>query len=155
MNYEANVVMAKPTDSDIVGELVYALLFEFYADQSHLFSLDKMKKTAAELLGTESGVWSFLAMSGDEVVGMINLNECSAIYAGGKFGEITELYIKPEFRSQNIGEELISQAKRFAKERRWNVLEVGAPNVPRYQRTVNFYLKNGFSEIGPRLELDV
>ena len=155
MSFESNVVMAKPTDSDVVGELVYALLFEFYPDQSHLFPLDKMKKASAALLGTESGVWSFLAMSGGEVVGMINLNECSAIYAGGKFGEITELYIKPEFRSKKIGEELITQAKRFAKERGWSVLEVGAPDVPRYQRTVNFYIKNGFSEIGPRLELNV
>lgn len=155
MNFEINVVLAKPTDSDVVGELVYALLFEFYADQSHLFPLEKMKKAAAELLGTESGVWSFLAMSGGEVVGIINLNECCAIYAGGKFGEITELYIKPEFRSKNIGEDLISQAKRFAKERDWSVLEVGAPDMPRCQRTVNFYIKNGFSEIGPRLELNV
>ena len=155
MNFECNVVMADPTDSDVVGELVYALLFEFYADQSHLFPLDKMKKAAAELVGTESGVWSFLAMSGGDVVGMINLNECSAVYAGGKFGEITELYIKPEFRSKRIGEELISQAKRFARERGWNALEVGAPDLPRSQRTVNFYLRNGFSEIGPRLELNV
>ena len=155
MNFERNVVMAKPTDSDVVGELVYALLFEFYADQSHLFPLEKMKKAAAELLGTESGVWSFLAMSGGEVVGIINLNECCAIYAGGKFGEITELYIKPRFRSKNIGEDLISQAKRFAKERGWSVLEVGAPDMPRCRGTVNFYIKNGFSEIGPRLELHV
>ena len=74
---------------------------------------------------------------------------------GSKFGEITELYIKPEFRSKRIGEELISQAKRFARERGWNALEVGAPDLPRSQRTVNFYLRNGFSEIGPRLELNV
>ncbi len=47
---------------------------------------------------------------------MINLNECSAIYAGGKFGEITEFYVKPEFRSQDIGASLISRAKDFARE---------------------------------------
>ena len=79
--------MAKPADSEVVGELVYALLIEFYADQSHLFPLEKMKQAAAELLKPESGVWSFLAKNGSEIVGMINLNECSAIYAGGKFGE--------------------------------------------------------------------
>lgn len=29
--------------------------------------------------------------------------------------------------------------------------EVGAPAVPRFQRTVNFYVRNGFVEVGPRL----
>ena len=148
-------VIASPADSEIVGKLVHSLLMEFFAEQSHLFPIEKMKKAAAELLTPGSGVWSFLAMNGDEVVGMINLNECAAIYAGGKFGEITELYVKPDFRSRKIGEKLIAQARDFARDRAWEILEVGAPDLPRRQRTVNFYLNNGFSEIGPRLEIDV
>ncbi len=155
MKSDIRIEMASPADSEMVGELVFSLLNELFAEQSHLFPIEKLKKAAAKLLVPESGVWSFLAMIGDDVVGMINLNECSAIYAGGKFGEITELYVKPEFRSQEIGEKLISWAKDFARERAWEVLEVGAPDVPRCQRTVNFYLKNGFSEVGPRLEIDV
>ena len=155
MIINTDVVMASSSESDVVGELVYSLLMEFYAEQSHLFPLKKRKKAAADLLVPGSGVWSFLAISDNEVIGMINLNECSAIYAGGKFGEITELYVKPEFRSKNIGEKLISRAREFAKERGWEILEVGAPDVPRCQRTVNFYFKNGFSEIGPRLEMNV
>ncbi len=31
------------------------------------------------------------------------------------------------------------------------MLEVGAPSVPKWQRTVDFYLRNGFEEVGPRL----
>lgn len=155
MSFESNIVLAKLADSEVVAGLVHDLLMEFFADQSHLFPLAKLKKAAAELLTSGSGVWSFMAIHENNVIGIINLNECSAIYAGGKFGEITELYIKPEFRSKKIGEKLISQAKGFAKERGWEVLEVGAPDVPRCQRTVNFYLNNGFSEIGPRLEVNV
>jgi len=155
MKSDINIVMAGPAESEIVGELVYSLLMELFSEQIHLFPIEKMKKAAAELLIPGSGVWSFLAMNGDEVVGMMNLNECAAIYAGGKFGEISELYIKPDFRSQKIGAQLITQARDFARERAWEILEVGAPDVPRCQRTVNFYLNNGFSEIGPRLEIDV
>lgn len=155
MKLEISIVRASPADSEVVGELVYSLLIEFYVEQSHLFPLEKMKNAAAELLTPGSAVWSFLAMNGDEVVGMININECAAIYAGGKFGEITELYVKPDFRSKKIGKQLIAQARDFARERGWKVLEVGAPDLPRCQRTVNFYLNNGFSEIGPRLEIDV
>ena len=155
MNSNTRIIMAGPAESKVVGELVYSLLMELFAGQGHHYSLDKMQSTAEELLVPGSGVWSLLAINGDEVVGMINVNECAAIYAGGKFGEITELYIKPEFRSKQIGEKLITAASGFAEERGWGVLEVGAPDVPRCQRTVNFYLKNGFSEVGPRLELEV
>ena len=119
MSFESNIVLAKPGDSEVVAGLVRDLLMEFFADQSHLFPLVKLKKAAAELLTPGSGVWSFMAIHENNVIGIINLNECSAIYAGGKFGEITELYIKPEFRSKKIGEKLISQAKGFAKERGW------------------------------------
>ncbi len=155
MKTDIRIEMANLADSDLVGSLVHNLLDELFAEHSHLFPIGKLKKAAAELLLPGSGVWSFLAMADNEVVGMINLNECSAIYAGGKFGEITELYVKPDFRSQDIGEKLVFRAKDFARERAWKVLEVGAPDVPRCQRTVNFYLKNGFSEVGPRLEIDV
>jgi hypothetical protein len=104
MNLEIKVVAANPADAEVVGELVYSLLLELFAEHSHLFPLEKMQKAAAELLPPDSGVWSFLAMNGNDVVGMINLNECSAIYAGGKFGEITELYVKPEFRSSSLSD---------------------------------------------------
>ena len=150
-----NIIEASPADSGLVGQLVYDLLIELFPDEGHLFPLEKMKQAAGELLPSGSGVWSLLARIENETVGMINLNECSAIYAGGKFGEITEMYVKPNFRSKDIGEKLISAAKAFAAKREWNVLEVGAPDVPRCQNTVNFYLRNGFSEIGPRLESNV
>ncbi len=155
MSSNLKITKATPAEADIVGRLVYSLLMEFFAEQSHLFPLEKMQKAAAELLLPGTGVWSFLARINDEVVGMINLNECAAIYAGGKFGEITELYVKPEYRSEKIGEKLIAQAREFACDKGWEILEVGAPDVPRCQRTVNFYLNNGFNEIGPRLELEV
>ena len=155
MTFKLKIVEAKPTDSDVVGQLVCDLLMELFPDQGHLFPLEITKNTARDLLKPESLVWSFLALYRDDVVGMINLNECSAIYAGGKFGEITEMYVKPKFRSKGFGKRLIDRSKELAKERSWHVIEVGAPDVPRCQKTVNFYLNTGFSEIGPRLEIYV
>ncbi|MCF8068728.1 MAG: GNAT family N-acetyltransferase [Desulfobacterales bacterium] len=155
MNLEVEIIEAKPEDADLVGGLVYDLLVELFAGQSHLFPPEKMKKAAVSLLQPETGVWSFLAVCDGEVAGVINLNECAAIYAGGKFGEITEMYVKPEYRSKAIGKKLIGRARSFAKEKSWEVIEVGAPDVPRCQKTVDFYLKTGFEEIGPRLEMSV
>ena len=58
---DIKIVIASPADSEIVGELVHSLLMEFFAEQSHLFPIEKMKQAAAELLTPGSGVWSFLA----------------------------------------------------------------------------------------------
>ena len=155
MESDLKIVEAKLEDSDLVAQLVYDLLMELFVEQSHLFPIEKMKKAASDLLKPGLGVWSFLAVDGSEVVGMINLNECSAIYAGGKFGEITEMYVRPAYRSKGIGKKLIEKAMAFAKNRSWSVIEVGAPDVPRCQKTVAFYLKEGFHEVGPRLEVYV
>ena len=35
------------------------------------------------------------------------------------------------------------------------MIEVGAPDLPRWQRTVDFYKRYGFTEIGPRLAFDL
>lgn len=77
------------------------------------------------------------------------LNECAAIYVGGRFGEISELYVVPDARSENVGALLTDAAAAFGRERNWPFIEVGAPSVPAWQRTVDFYLKHGFEEIGP------
>ncbi|MCG8354004.1 MAG: GNAT family N-acetyltransferase, partial [Kiloniellales bacterium] len=69
------------------------------------------------------------------------------------FGEITELYIDPRYRSSGLGATMIEAAERVARERGWPRLEVGAPDVPRWQRTVDFYTRYGFVQVGPRLKL--
>lgn len=79
------------------------------------------------------------------------LNECAAIYAGGVFGEISELYVAPELRSRGIAGALIQEAIDLARTRKWNRLEVGAPNQPEWKRTFDFYVREGFNEVGPRL----
>lgn len=89
----------------------------------------------------------------DKAIAMVSLNECRALYARGDFGEIAELYIDPNFRSAGLGTQLIERVADFGRERGWPFLEVGAPDVPRWQRSVDFYKRCGFSEIGPRLEL--
>ena len=151
-----HIVQARIDQTDLVAQLVYDLLFELFPEHVDTFPLAKLQKAAFQLMRPDGGVWSFIAVDeSGEAVGVININRCSAIYAGGDFGEITEMYVKPAYRSKNVGEQLIEKAKSFAKDMGWAVLEVGAPDVPRCQRTVDFYERNGFSVVGPRLELSV
>jgi len=88
----------------------------------------------------------------EEVVGILTMGKSCAVYAGGKFGVIHEFYINPEIRSQGIGKLLLEKAKQKSLDLNWNRLEVGAPPYPVWERTTDFYLREGFQEIGPRLK---
>ena len=48
---------------------------------------------------------------------------------------------------------LIEEAARIARSQGWRRLEVGAPDQPSWRRTLNFYVREGFVEVGPCLKL--
>lgn len=145
--------MAAAAEADIVGGMVYDLESELFPELRDTLDRAGLIRTARKLLQAGSGVWAFIAgIKSGEPVGLLTLNECAAIYAGGLFGEVSELYVKPAHRSAGVGSQLMAQAVTFARARGWPVLEVGAPDVPRWRKTVDFYVREGFKEIGPRLE---
>jgi GNAT superfamily N-acetyltransferase len=90
--------------------------------------------------------------SSQNAVGIITVGESGSVYAGGEFGVIHEFYIAPEMRSNGLGNQLIEKVKKTAIDMGWKRLEVGAPPYPEWKRTKNFYFKEGFVEIGPRLK---
>lgn len=139
---------AQSEDSAIVAGLVHALLDELSGGAPP--DLPVVRQNAETVLA-ETAVAVFLAFVDDMPVGIMTLNTCMAIYAGGEFGEISELYIRPDLRSQGIAQLLLDQAWRKAVERGWKRIEVGAPSQPQWRRTYEFYLRNGFAEVGPRL----
>ncbi|NTU53392.1 MAG: GNAT family N-acetyltransferase [Chlorobiaceae bacterium] len=93
----------------------------------------------------------FAAFDGsDKAVGFIALYESCALYAGGVFGTIPELYVHPEFRSLGIGQRLVKAAVRFGKSLCWKRLEVTTPPLPEFDRTLAFYEQEGFEVTGGR-----
>ncbi len=141
---------ATKKDADIVAKLLHALLNELAKGNGPSFS--ELRATATHLLD-EQLVLGVIARIEDDPGGILMLNECAAVYAGGRFGEITELYVKPEHRSRGIAATLLAEAKEIARQRNWRRLEVGAPDQPAWNRTLGFYLREGFEEVGPRLRL--
>ena len=123
------VHQAGPNEAERVGQLAYALLVELYPDSE--FERGFFTDGARTLLGNSEGVWAFLAITSDGLdVGLLTLNECAAIYAGGYFGEISELYVVPDYRSKSVGSLLIETAVSFGRKRGWPNIEVGAPSRP-------------------------
>lgn len=149
-----SVRQAEKADVKAVAQLVHALLCELSSAREDWPSRVAIETVTERLLQKSCGVWAFLAFDKpDAAVGVLTLSECCAIYAGGKFGKISELYVTPESRSDRVGARLLEAATVFGKSKQWGRLEVGAPDVPRWNRTVSFYLDNGFVEVGPRLKL--
>lgn len=109
-----------------------------------------LEPVAHELLAS-GRVCGFAAYSLERPVGVLMLNECAAVYAGGRFGEITELFVEPDWRSQGVAAALVSAAAEHGRKQGWKRLEVGAPDQPAWQRTLAFYQRCGFLEVGPRL----
>jgi len=145
---------AGPREAERVGRLAHDLLAELYPDTE--FEREFFTNAALSLLGQREGVWAFLATTNDgRDVGLVTLNECAAIYSGGRFGEISELYVVPDHRSKSVGTLLIETAISYGRKRGWPNIEVGAPSPPKWQRTVDFYVRHGFEEVGPRLDLEL
>lgn len=83
-------------------------------------------------------------------VGFVAMSARCALYAEGDFGTITELYVRPPFRSQTLGRALVEHARTFAAARGWKRLEVTTPPLPEFNRTLAFYAREGFTITGGR-----
>jgi GNAT superfamily N-acetyltransferase len=152
---EIIVAIATPDEYDMVGSKVFELLTELFPDETS-YQRDKCIVVARNLLSKNSPVWAFVAKnSNDELVGVLTLNECAAIYSYGNFGEISELYVESAERSSGVGAKLIEAATEFGRNKGWPELEVGAPPVPEWQKSVDFYIRQGFVKGGPRLSLSL
>jgi GNAT superfamily N-acetyltransferase len=146
---EIRIAMSR--DAEQVGTMISKLLRELYPQLAEQYQPGATIATARRLLD-DSAYTALLAVTGaGDIGGVVGLNECKAIYAHGAFGEIAELYVEPDFRSDGVGGQLVEAAVALGRKRNWSMIEVGAPDVPRWQRTVDFYLRRGFVEVGPRL----
>ncbi len=134
--------------------LIHRLLSEL-ADGGQIAAPEVYVAACQVLLASEDGIFSaFLAIDpAGRPVGVVALSECAAVYALGRFGEISEFYVAPEQRAAGLGRRLLEEAAAYGRERGWTRLEVGAPDLPRWARTLAFYKANGFTEVGPRLKL--
>jgi len=91
----------------------------------------------------------------DRAVGVITVTESAGFYAKGYYGVINELYVLPEYRSKGTGKLLLDEVKKLAQSKSWTRIEVTTPDRNHRDRTVKFYEKEGFIEIGPRLKFEL
>lgn len=144
---------ATPDDGELVATLIARLLGELAGDVTSAPAAADLAPVARDLLGDDRYTALLAFDAGGSAASVLTLSECAAVYAKGRFGEIAEFYVAPAGRSAGLGAAMIAAATDYARARGWTRLEVGAPNLPRWRRTVDFYLRCGFTEVGPRLSL--
>ncbi|MFZ2171133.1 MAG: GNAT family N-acetyltransferase [Methylococcaceae bacterium] len=121
--------------------------------QAFDFSLDDTALRLNNFLGREK-YFVFVARDvASSPIGFVALYESHALYAEGDFGTISEFYVRLAYRSLGYGATLAEQAKYFGRTRGWKRLEVTTPPLPQFDKTLEFYQREGFIITGwPQVE---
>ncbi|MBV2089364.1 MAG: GNAT family N-acetyltransferase [Candidatus Thiodiazotropha sp. (ex Ctena orbiculata)] len=159
MDTDITIHTATVNDVQKVAMLVDELLTEItHAIGVQAFNYD-LEVTSLKLkdLIEQKNYFVFVARNEQsESIGLLTLYESYALYAGGTFGTIPELYVRPDYRSNKVGLRLLSHAKEFADSKGWSRLEVTTPPLPQFDKTLAFYVREGFSITGGRkLKMDL
>lgn len=151
---ELTIVSATPGDAPVVARLVMELTDEICRrTEIRHFNVDLAASTALCRRLLQQGHYrALLALEqpGGEAVGCATLCESHALYAGGSFGIVQEFYVSTSCRSQQVGARLMAAVVGLARQLGWLRLELCTPPQPAFDRTIDFYARNGFEITGGR-----
>jgi GNAT superfamily N-acetyltransferase len=129
---------------------LYAELFGSDTTVSEQMATD----LSAQLAQQERNYWVHLATnSSHEPLGLYTLAESFAVFAGGAYGVLNELWVHPTARGRGIGGRLLDHCAAFARARGWGRVDVTAPADARWDPSYAFYQKHGFVPSGRKLKL--
>ncbi len=125
-------------------DILCAMLEELFTIEDD-FTTDTSKQRAGlDILingNTESII--FIAQSGSEIAGMINLQKIVSTAAGGYSVLLEDLFVKAEYRSIGIGKMLIDRALLWAKSE--GALRIQLAADIRNKVALSFYSNSGFN----------
>ncbi len=142
--------------SVLVGELLYEIMENIGIN---VFNFNRAETEArAGCLISDGKYWVFVAREATtkNVIGFVSLYESYALYSEGAYGTMPELYVTKNWRSKSVGQMLLNEVRKFAKDKGWHRIEVTTPPLPEFNRTLSFYQSNGFEITGgKKLKVDI
>ena len=139
-------------DAECIAALIVKLtkeICELTATQHFDIDLDITIQRCQKLI-TNGHYDAIIAFCDDKPVAVVTMAETYALYAGGKVGIIQEFYVIPEQRSSGIGAKLVDQVRKHGLQYNWSCIELCTPPLPEFERTLNFYERNGLIAVGGR-----
>ena len=152
MSSSVKIVHADKNDYSDLSLMVGELLNEIMSKINYKAFNYNHEETTQRIkdLISQNKYWIFIAkdtQSGKNI-GFVSLYESFALYAEGAYATMPELYVRPKYRSQDIGNSLLHKVVEFAQDRHWHRIEVTTPPLPEFDRTLKFYQQNGFEITG-------
>ncbi|SOE23547.1 PhnO protein [Spirosomataceae bacterium TFI 002] len=128
-------------------ERIYELINEL---EETVFDIEKQRAIFIENLTSKNNIY-LVATEEDKVIAFLSCHVQLLLHHCGKVGEIVEMVVDSPFRKQGIGEQLISEIIKLAKEADIETLEVTSNN--RREKAHRFYEKAGFSQTHQKFTL--
>ncbi|WP_091990495.1 GNAT family N-acetyltransferase [Pseudoalteromonas denitrificans] len=145
-------IEATEKDSEHIAQLVLKLTSEICKltkTQHFDITLSETTQRCQKLL-KEGHYAAIIGFYGNKPIAVATFAETYALYAGGKIGLIQEFYISPEHRTSGLGRILLDRVRAYGLQQNWSCIELCTPPLPEFERTLNFYKKNGLSPVGGR-----
>lgn len=92
-----------------------------------------------------------LAMLDGTPMAYIGWNDRFALYAGGPFGQITELFVAPQARRLGLASLLLDHAQHAVLRAGGTSVEISIPSPDTHPGTLAFYAAHGYALRGPRV----
>ncbi|WP_434339668.1 GNAT family N-acetyltransferase [Motilimonas cestriensis] len=149
---EISFRVATVNDAELIGSLVVDLTAEIseLTNAAH-FDIDLSGTIErCEKLINGGHYAAIIGHHNETPIAVATISETYALYAGGKIGVIQEFYVLPDFRASGVGSMLIEQVKKYGNKHEWACIELCTPPLPEFERTLNFYQKNGLNPVGGR-----
>jgi GNAT superfamily N-acetyltransferase len=149
---QINFKEAKLEDSKTIGSMVVELTNEIceLTKAPHFdIKLNSTIERCRELI-RDGHYGAIIGEHQNKPIAVVTFTETYALYVDGKIGVIQEFYVSPEFRASGAGSLLIEQVKKYGKQHNWSCIELCTPPLPEFEKTLNFYQKNGLIPVGGR-----
>jgi len=145
---ELTIEVAQPHEVYAILELIEELLMELEDEQVEIpwVNREKLHADIRRNLDTEAGdksgpgrLVAILAKDPNGIaVGILTLVESFALYAGGEYGVIDEMYVRPEYRGQDVERQLLDEAVAIATRCKWFHLDITGREGDRNERATRF-----------------
>ncbi|HEY0740905.1 MAG TPA: GNAT family N-acetyltransferase [Chryseosolibacter sp.] len=130
-----SVRRAKRSDADFIYDCICDL-------ENKKFSTARFRKFYFENLTSKDNIY-LVASDASHPVGFLSCHIQPLLHHCARIGEIQEMYVIPDARSNGIGKILLDSLKQLAQKKKVEQLEVVSNKKRR--RTHRFYLAQGFT----------
>ncbi|MFZ1805922.1 MAG: GNAT family N-acetyltransferase [Cyclobacteriaceae bacterium] len=90
-----------------------------------------------------------VAIDGNDLVGYASCHIQTLLHHAGKVAEVQEMFVKPNYRNNGVGKQLMDEIKRRVKEKGALQLEVTTRAVR--EKAIQFYIRESFEDSHKKL----